>query len=369
MVPVVIMNGVFGMVDKKDDFILTEEDETSPDAVDDVPVVDGNASDADASAAGTSDDMSYSSIASKPDHRKRNIVVITVVALLAIALTGGGLFWKKMNMDANKPDTGSRYASTSNVSDSTSASTPSLADTVKPLMKKIGVPEYYMKSHDSMSDDDRKEASSQALASSPESLTTQFTSSGTNSELTDDTSKAYNSDGTANPNYSYLTAENVSAQINDDIERIINPVYGNWVTLQMMGDRDGYQGFPLKDFADMFDPNMASDIATTDWNKARQLVPLMADWDNNAFGGQYAGWDGSLLIGRQTDDMSCTFNIQNTLDDSITCSVPVTYYGNNGSDADNPVQINKTLTITYKPNYSDNSGSSRRILIENIKQE
>lgn len=349
--------------ENNDDFILTEEDEI---------ITEGRPQDNPADESNDNDSMESSDITYTPvrkDNRKRNILLIILLALIAVAATTGIIIWQNNRNEANKPDTGSRYASTSNVSDSTSASTPSLVDTVKPLMKKIGVPEYYMQSHDDMSDDDKKEASSQALASSPESLTTQFTSSDTNPKLTDDTSKAYNSDGTANPNYSYLTADNVSAQINDDIERLINPIYGDWVTLQMMGDRDGYQGFPLKDFADMFDPNMASDIATTDWNKVRQLVPLMADWDNNSFGNQYADWDGSLLIGRRTDDMSCTFNIQNTLDDSITCSAPITYYGRNGSDADNPVQINKTLTITYKPNYSDGSGSSRRILIENIKQE
>lgn len=352
------------MIDENDDFILTEEDEIIPGGRPQDNLTDESADDSDAME---SSDIAYTPV--RKDNRKRNILLIMLFALIAIAMTTGIIIWQNNRNEANKPDTGSRYASTSNVSDSISGSTPSLADTVKPLMEKIGVPKYYMQSHDDMPDDDRKEADSQALIMSSENMTTQFASSNTNPELTDDASKAHNDDGTANPNYSYLTAENVSAQINDDIERIINPIYGDWVTLQMMGDRDGYQSFPLKDFADMFDPNMASDITTTDWNRARQLVPLMADWDNNAFGNQYAGWDGSLLIGTQSGRMSCEFNIQNTLDDSITCSVPITYYGNNGSDANNPVQINKTLTITYKPNYSNDSGSSRRILIENIKQE
>lgn len=364
------------MVDENDDFILTEEGETPPpDAKTGVPSVDGGvASDADAPAAddaSSSDDRSYSSIASKPDHRKRNIIMVAVAAVLVIAFVVGGLLWRKASMDANKPDTGTRYASTSNVSNSDGSSSGDSDNPTETLMKKIGVPEYYMKSYGDMSDDDRKEADSQAMVTAPESLTTQFASSSVNPELTDDTSKAYNDDGTANPNYSYLTAENVSAQINDDIERIINPVYGGWGVLQMTHIYDNDGDSPLIYFVDMFDPDLANDVLTTDWNKARQLMPLMADWDNNGFGGQYsdAGWDGSLFIGQRTDDMSCTFDIQNTLDDSITCSVPVTYYGGNANDANNPIQVNKTLTITYKPNYVNDSGSSRRILIENVKQE
>lgn len=349
------------MTDENDDFILTEEDEIIP---------GGRPQDnlADESADG-SDSINASDIAYTPvrkDNRKRNILLIILLALIAIAMTTGIIIWQNNRNEANKPDTDSRYASTSNIA-KTETESSGTDEIAKTFMKQIGIPEYYMQSHDDMPDKQKKEADSQALIMSSENMTTQFASSNTNPELTDDASKAHNDDGTANPNYSYLTAENVSAQINDDIERIINPIYGGWTTLQAVGDWDDYASLPLKDFTDMFGDDMKEAVNTSDLNTAKQLVPLFADWNKDEFGGQYKDWDHSLFIGTQSSRMSCEFNIQNTLDDSIKCTVPITYYGRNINDEDNPITVNKTLTISYKPNYTDSS--PRRLLITNINQE
>ena len=297
---------------------------------------------------------------------KRNKIIIILSIILVVIMIVSGSIWVYITNRNNNDDssssvrTRSSYGVTSNgSSDGTSSSAAST------LMMKYDIPDYYQKSHSDMTKSERENADAVALSLAPSNIMTSLPSESLNPSLTDDESKAYNSDGTFNTNYSYLTAENVSSQVMDDIERIINPIYGNWSDLQKSNTINRI-AYPIDVFNDMFAPDYIDSVSTATTATAQGILPLVADWDANDYNGAYKNHAlYSSIIGTMRS-LSCDYAIKGTTDDRITCTADITYHV--PLDDSSTTDISKNLIITYQPNY-DLSDSSRRILIDSVKQD
>lgn len=285
--------------------------------------------------------------------------------ILIAGLIIGGIVFGKINTDSVKKEQSSVSNSLSKGSASDTSSSASTTD----YLGGMGIPSYYQQSSTKISDADRKTANAAADAAMPENASSALLSKATDSNLTDDTSKAELSDGTTNPEYSFLTAENVTEQVRDDMERIVNPIYGDWTALQSkyrIGDHDSTLPSPLNSFTNMFADDRVNAIATQDENTAKSIIPLEADWAKDDFGGKTTNSPYPWAIG-VISDITCNYDIKAVSGDSITCSTPVTYtfIKSDGSKATEQ----KHLTIRYVPNYNHASASSRRILIDTVQQQ
>ena len=239
------------------------------------------------------------------------------------------------------------------------------------IMNDLNIPKYYQKAHTKLSKDEKAAATNASLVIRPTSSFGVLPSKKSNPDLTDDPAKSLNSDGTANPNYSYLTADNVFTVMQDDLERIINPVYGNWTSLQNLAylTSDGSAVHPdaWMNLKDMYDPSVAATM--TDASSARKVLPLYADWDQNSYGGEFKGKSyNDVIVGVVTDAPDCEFHIAGATNDHIDCTYKVTYTGSiNGSNK----SVVKTLKLHYKINYNDSSPdySQRRVLLTSMEQQ
>jgi hypothetical protein len=299
--------------------------------------------------------------------KKRNIILYSVfgfiIVIIAALLIIGLVFGQKTGTTEKKEQS----SVTNSLSDGSSSSTSKKAS-YEDYLNGLGLPSYYQQSHTKISDADRKTANEAADASMPENASTALLSKASDPNLTDDQSKATLSDGTTNPEYSFLTAENVTEQVRDDMERIVNPIYGNWTGMQSkyrIGSDGNTMPSPLNSFTDMFADDRVSSVSTLDENAAKSIIPLEADWNKDDFGGKTTNSDYPWVIG-VLGDLTCNYNIQSVSGDSITCSAPVTYtfVKSDGSKASEQ----KNLVIKYVPNYNNLSSSSRRILIDSVQQ-
>lgn len=293
--------------------------------------------------------------------------IIFSAIVVVVALVFGGYMWIHANNTNNTVSDGTRNRSSLGTSDTDSdtKTTSSGTEIDTQYLDSVGVPDYYMVLKNDMSADQKTKADSAAVALAPSNTDSALASKSANPNLTDDESKAYNADKSMNPNYSFLTAENVSTQVRDDIERIINPIYGGWAALQSPSTLNN-NAKPIAGFADMFTSadGKASTVSSSSVADSSKILPLFADWSANNFDGKYTSRSYQPIVGT-AGALNCTYNIQGTTDDTISCNTVVTYHAKM-SDGSTKTE-NKTLTINYKPNYDDNTGS-RRIMIDSVQQ-
>lgn len=239
----------------------------------------------------------------------------------------------------------------------------------KAFMKSIGVPDFYQEPKEEMTKEQEAAAVSYALVTEPTNAVGRFMSRESNPDLTDDPSQYLLEDGSTNPNYSYLTGENTTAVIRDDMERLVNPVYGGWTFLQddIRQDVDGYpQDISSLDLGEMFVPEVAGTMS--DEQGVRNATKLYADWDSNQYGGEWSGKMSTDPIIGQVIDYECDYNIVGSMDDTINCTARVRYTGS-VSDANGKKvvkNVDRTLKLNYRVNYD--SSISRRILLDSVEQ-
>ena len=297
------------------------------------------------------------------------VVIGIVIALLVAGVGLGGYYM--MNPPSQKIDNSSKVGgNTIGGAPSSSDGSEENVSERKKFLGDAGVPDFYQVPRDEQSDEDRTEATEYALATEPTNAVGRFMSKSSNPDLTDDPSRYLLDDGSTNPNYSYLTGENTTAVIRDDMERLVNPVYGGWTFLQdsIRQDVDGYpQDVSSVDLWDMFDPSAAE-------NKEgeaglRDLAKLYADWDSNEYGGEWHGKSSTDPIVGQIVDYNCDYNIRGAMDDTISCTAQVRYTGVITADDGKRTtkSVDKTLELNYKVNY-ENGENSRRILLTSVKQ-
>lgn len=240
----------------------------------------------------------------------------------------------------------------------------------KSFMKSIGVPDFYQEPKEEMTKEQESAAVSYALVTEPTNAVGRFMSRESNPDLTDDPSQYLLEDGSTNPNYSYLTGENTTAVIRDDMERLVNPVYGGWTFLQddIRQDVDGYpQDISSLDLGEMFVPEVAGTMS--DEQGVRNATKLYADWDSNQYGGEWSGKMSTDPIIGTVIDYDCDYNLSGSMDDTISCTARIRYSGKIVTDDEKTSvkSVDRTLKLSYKVNY-ENSENPRRILLTSVEQ-
>lgn len=304
------------------------------------------------------------SIAKAKKNKRKQRIFISIVAVILVILL---VFLVLVKVNHKGITQGNQYASTANTSntDSSSDNSSSGDDATKTYLENtLGVPEYYSQSRSKTIKDDKlkAQADSDAVAGAPVNSIAALTSSASDPDFTDDPAKAYNDDGTLNTHYSYLSAEYVDETIRDDIERLVNPVYGEWTNTQ----DSGADGDDWRSLEDMMSENMKNNIDNSNGN-VQSVLPLYADWNSDARGGEW----NNKIFGKPAVGIvnmyDCKYYIQSVQGDYIECTVPVKYTITNVDMT--TVDVSKTMTITYSVNYSNyNKDSNRRILIDSIQQ-
>lgn len=297
------------------------------------------------------------------------VVIGIVIALLVAGVGIGGYYM--MNPPSQKIDNSSK------VGGNTIGGAPSSSDgdnenvsERKKFLDDAGVPDFYQVPRDEQSDEERTEATEYALVTEPTNAVGRFMSKSSNPDLTDDPSQYLLDDGSTNPNYSYLTGENTTAVIRDDMERLVNPVYGGWTFLQDP-DRLDYEKQPglISDVSlyDMFDPAVSNGVSK-DEAGLRGLTKLYADWDRNQYGGEWSGKQMTDPIIGKVVNYDCDYNVTGSMNDTISCTAQVNYTGKiNSVDGESSKKsIDRTLKLNYKVNY--NTDTDRRILLTSVEQ-
>lgn len=302
------------------------------------------------------------SIAKAKKNKRKQRIFITIVAVILVILL---VFLVLVKVNHKGITQGNQYASTANTSntDSSSDNSSSGDDATKTYLENtLGVQEYYSQARSKTIKDDKlkAQADSDAVAGAPVNSIAALTSSASDPDFTDDPAKAYNDDGTLNTHYSYLSAEYVDETIRDDIERLVNPVYGEWTNTQ----DSGADGDDWRSLEDMMSENMKNSITNTN---VQSILPLYADWNSDARGGEW----NNKIFGKPAVGIvnmyDCKYYIQSVQGDYIECTVPVKYIITNVDMT--TTDVSKTMTITYSINYSNyNKDSNRRILIDSIQQ-
>jgi virulence-associated protein VagC len=239
--------------------------------------------------------------------------------------------------------------------------------TTNSVLNYLKLPEYYRKDHTTLSKDEVKKADADEVKLLPISSTGLLPSA--SEGYTDNPEKYLNADGTINPEYSYLTKENTLLVIQNDLQRIINPVYGNWTSLQNTGnltsDSSHVDENSWVDLKDMFDPSVAETM--TDSASARKVLNLYADWDQNAYGGVWSGKAINDSIVGVPVGTHCDYAVHGATDDHIDCTYKIRYTGKINNQYKS---VDKTLKLHYKINYDDNADhSQRRVLLTSVEQQ
>lgn len=237
-----------------------------------------------------------------------------------------------------------------------------VSDTVSRLTK-AGVPKFYQKAEPKLDASDKKQAAAYNVGYAPSNMYTAFASTG------DTTVKATNSDGTLNGDYSYLNAGNVTQQVMDDVQRIINPIYGEWTYLQSASTMSETDVNDVSGkFADMFQRDTLVKLSSSPGiDYVKSTLPLFADWNRDLYGGVAASTTTSV-VGVPQAPLSCDFNIQGVAGDNIICSIPVRYTFISSDPGKSDVTVDKNLKLTYSPNYNDSS-ASRVIVLDSVEQQ
>lgn len=300
----------------------------------------------------------------KSDHSRLKWILAIIAAVLALVLLVVGVWFASTPKNSKVRDTSSTGSSAIGDSDGGSAATTNV-DSEDSFMDKIGVPKYYRVAKDDQKQDQVTDASNDAFKSAPANAS-MLPSKAANPALTDDPSKAFNADGTVNPDYSYITSENTIPVIVDDMERLVNPVYGQWTGMQQI-DRVDVNGkansTSYYQLGDMLSQSLA--VQLNDEASARQVLPLYADWDRDYYGGKFMEKSNTDPIIGVIKNYDCVFNVQGATEDTIDCYANVKY---SGLVKGKTITDDKTLKLTYKVNYDETRYSSRRILLTSISQ-
>lgn len=236
------------------------------------------------------------------------------------------------------------------------------------FMDSLDVPKYYQQPNTKISAEDKAKADAQAVKDAPIDAQLALAPS---SGMTSDDSKAFNDDGTINQNYSYLTMDNVVPTISDDIQRLINPVYGQWTGLQQQSRTDmngNSDSSYLSNLSSMFSQDVAQSMV--DDASLQKVANIYADWNKDEYGGEWKGKLYSDPIVGVLKGETCQFAIQGTEEDHIDCYIDVEYTGKSAvNDLRKEHSVTKRMGLHYKVNYDETQYSSRRILLTSVEQK
>lgn len=98
--------------------------------------------------------------------------------------------------------------------------------------------------------------------------------------FTSDPTKAKLPDGTLNPMYSTMTAQDYQRTVESYIERLANPIYGNWQQYQY-AEGKASERLDLSRFSDMFSPEY---LEKNKGKPYKDYIPIYADWSSDNYG-------------------------------------------------------------------------------------
>lgn len=288
---------------------------------------------------------------------KKWLTVGIIAAILACCGVGGAIFYASQHYGRSKIIAGSTIGGGTLTNNGKNASANDSADKTVKFMRTLGVPEYYTKSHDKLGDKERITANTKAIRAASANASLSLPSKQSNPNLIDDPRFATTEDGRINPDYSYITMENVMPLIRDDVERLINPVYGNWWIAQY-ADR-----IAANNAAGTF--NDMTGQSPKNMREVRNVLDLYADWNGDFYNSKFLDQKYELpIVGRPTN-LDCEFNINGNVEDNVICYVSVNYYASY-SGVKKKVD-SKTMTLRYKVNYA--GANSRRLILQHMEQK
>lgn len=288
---------------------------------------------------------------------KKWLTVGIIVALLACCGVGGAILYASQHYGQHKIIAGSTIGGGTLSNNGKNASANDSVDKTVKFMQTLGVPAYYTKSHDKLGDKERITANTKAIRAASTNASLSLPSKQSNPNLVDDPRFATTKDGRINPDYSYITMENVMPLIRDDVERLINPVYGNWWIAQYP-DR-----IAANNAAGAF--NDMTGQSPKNMREVRNILDLYADWNGDFYNNKFLDQKYELpIVGRPTN-LDCEFNINGNVEDNVKCYVSVDYYASY-SGVKKKVD-SKTLILRYKVNYA--GANSRRLILQHMEQK
>lgn len=296
--------------------------------------------------------------------------VIAIVAVIVVVALLAGAIWLASKPRNKKIVDYSNVGSSSSIGGSDDGATAKKVSDGDGFMSKLGIPEYYQKPAADMTQDEEKQASASAIEAAPANAAMSLPSSKSNPNLTSDPAKAFNDDGTINPDYSYITMDNAMPLIYDDLQRLVNPVYGQWTALQQADRVDvdgmGTEGSAWAALSTMFAPDSAASVSAGGDAAKGVISGLYADWNKDFYGGKFAGKTYHDPIVGVVKSFDCDFDVQGAEEDTVTCYAQVEYSGK--TNESNVVKDSKNLTMNYKVNYDD-SLTGRRLSLVSVSQD
>lgn len=179
------------------------------------------------------------------------------------------------------------------------------------------------------------------------------------SGYTSDDSKEY-VDGGINSDYSYWTYEVFTSESGEQIERLLNPTFGDWSRVQ-------YSSYPGNKYLEF---NKLKDMFTNDWvnknkdKKYSEYVPVFADWEGNDYKmGDKLLSSGPRWYGEVTDSTSeFKFN-DNTQQYVVDVKADVKFTA--WSKDQSKLEKTGTLTLKFVSNEDSKNDSGYKVLIDN----
>lgn len=314
----------------------------------------------------SSDNDAEENFISKEKNKKRkNIALVSILSLAIIGGAGSALYFANPFKD-DKQQVGNAQpgnAQTDNNSDTNNAGVIKQQAKFWQVDGKNNYPvdlkNWQMLSHNSMNKTNINELinkyANTSLAISSHRLPSE------ESGFTSDKNKIKLSNGTLNPMYTTITSEDYQRIVESDIERLINPMYGDW---------EQYQ-HPNGHASKTFETSRFADIFSTNWlekNKNKNpatYFPVYADWQENDYnmknkllGENDPRWMGTI------DSMTSKFTY-NDKTQQYTSDVNVKVKYSAWAQDQSTLTKNGTLTLKIITNTSDTN--KQKLLIDDAK--
>lgn len=283
------------------------------------------------------------------DNSTRNTLIAIFAGILILSILAFMyLYWKSDSTTSSKTgvditisgDNGSKAVEDNRDRDNTDEEAEDLEDDenskdeedeetdtgVKPKNTKVKLADWEKVSKDKMTDKQKEEMMKNAEEGPIGEMFVGMPSAAEG--FTSDREKMLDENYLPNPYYVDLTKEEFMKQYTDILMRVTNPVYGNWVGLQLESSKK----IDTRDYYNTIFQGVA-DGELTENTKPDEKSPLMFDYDGNGFAGIYdkkqVDKNGARIVGRLKKGQ-LIYDSETRMKSDIT----VTYYLPDGSTFD-----------------------------------
>lgn len=192
-----------------------------------------------------------------------------------------------------------------------------------------------------------------------ESISFQYPSRADN--FTNNPDFVYLEDDTFNPLYSFLLVEDIEYFFGNSVQRLLNPVFGEWAMYQFPeGPFESVVGdFPTNNFREMF---------TEEWwnenieNGDASNLPVLADWNEDNYGGMDLTDGGERWFGEITGHEISVEGSDEDTEIMSSMNIEYTSYDSSGGT----VSRTGELEITIVPNTENIADPNMRLIISDV---